>query len=63
MALLFHKEIVLLIWALFDAYKKWNKGVMLTTEHFYHIGAKEKNRNQMIEALVVSKDNVNMYKS
>ena len=43
--------------------KKWNKGVMLTTEHFYHIGAKEKNRNQMIEALVVSKDNVSMYKS
>ncbi len=34
--------------------KEWTKGKLLTTEHFYHIGGKEKNRNQMIEALIVS---------
>lgn len=39
--------------------KLWTKGNLLTTEHFYHVGAKENNRNAMIEALVVSSDNIN----
>ena len=34
--------------------KLWSHGKLLTTEHFYHIGAKESNRNPMIEALVVN---------
>lgn len=34
--------------------EKWDKGILLTTEHFYHIGAKETNRNAMIEALIIS---------
>ena len=38
----------------------WTKGEILTTEHFYHIGAKESNRNKMIEALVVSDKNLNL---
>ncbi|EDO1223661.1 Dam family site-specific DNA-(adenine-N6)-methyltransferase [Listeria innocua] len=38
---------------------KWSKGTLLTTEHFYHLGAKESNRNSMLEALVVSNKNVN----
>ena len=33
----------------------WTEGKLLTTEHFYHLGAKEKNRNKMIEALIISK--------
>ncbi|EGP4912651.1 DNA adenine methylase [Enterococcus faecium] len=39
--------------------EKWSKGTLLTTEHFYHLGAKEINRNSMLEALVVSDNNVN----
>lgn len=39
--------------------EKWTKGELLTTEHFYHVGAKESNRNKMIEALIVSKENLN----
>ncbi|WP_276906200.1 DNA adenine methylase [Faecalibaculum rodentium] len=31
----------------------WKQGKLYTTNHFYHIGAKEKNRNSMIEALIV----------
>lgn len=38
----------------------WTDGKLLTTEHFYHLGAKESNRNKMIEALVVSKENLNI---
>ncbi len=30
----------------------WSKYHILTREHFYHVGGKEKNRNPMIEALV-----------
>lgn len=36
----------------------WNFGQMATTEHFYHVGAKEKNRSAMQEALVVSPKHV-----
>ncbi|MEB6181991.1 Dam family site-specific DNA-(adenine-N6)-methyltransferase [Enterococcus casseliflavus] len=38
---------------------KWTKGTLLTTEHFYHFGGKTSNRNKMIEALIVSENNVN----
>ena len=40
--------------------EKWNDGKLLTTEHFYHLGAKESNRNKMIEALVISEQNLNL---
>lgn len=32
----------------------WSKYHILTREHFYHVGAKEDNRNPMIEALVTN---------
>jgi DNA adenine methylase len=32
----------------------WSKFPILTREHFYHVGAKERNRNPMIEALVTN---------
>ena len=32
----------------------WSEFEILTREHFYHIGGKEKNRNSMIEALVTN---------
>jgi len=32
----------------------WGKYSILTKEHFYHVGAKEDNRNPMIEALVTN---------
>jgi len=32
----------------------WNKFDILTRDHFYHVGGKEKNRNPMIEALVTN---------
>ncbi|MFW5446229.1 DNA adenine methylase [Aerococcus urinaeequi] len=38
---------------------RWTKGTILTTEHFYHVGAKEANRNKMTEALIISPNNVN----
>ena len=38
----------------------WTKGKILTTEHFYHLGGKELNRNKMIEALVISPENLNL---
>lgn len=38
---------------------KWTQGKILTTEHFYHLGAKESNRNSMFEALVISPEHVN----
>lgn len=41
---------------------KWLNGTKLTTEHFYHLGAKEKNRNAITEALIVSPDNVSTEK-
>jgi DNA adenine methylase len=34
----------------------WNKFNILTREHFYHVGGKEKNRNAMIEAMVTNYD-------
>lgn len=36
----------------------WNRGCIRTTEHFYHVGAREANRNSMTEALVISPDHV-----
>ena len=41
--------------------KIWTEGKLLTTEHFYHLGAKEKNRNKMIEALIISEKNLNLF--
>ena len=38
--------------------KLWSEYHMLTREHFYHIGAKEDNRNPMLEALVMNYDPV-----
>ena len=32
----------------------WGKYHILTREHFYHVGAKEKNRNPMLEALITN---------
>ncbi len=32
----------------------WSEFHVLTKEHFYHVGAKEKNRNPMLEALVMN---------
>jgi len=34
--------------------KYWRRFYILTKEHFYHIGAKEENRNPIIEALVLN---------
>ena len=34
--------------------KYWSKFNIYTKEHFYHLGAKEDNRNVMIEALVTN---------
>jgi DNA adenine methylase len=34
--------------------KFWNNFDILTREHFYHVGGKEKNRNPMIEAIVTN---------
>lgn len=39
----------------------WTEGKLLTIEHFYHLGAKEKNRNKMIEALIVNEKNLNSF--
>lgn len=36
--------------------KVWNDCYKLTKEHFYHVGAKEENRNSMIEALLMNYD-------
>ena len=30
--------------------------IILTREHFYHVGAKEENRNPMVEAIVTNYD-------
>lgn len=32
----------------------WSKHIILTREHFYHVGGKEKNRNPIVEALVAN---------
>ncbi|VEE07469.1 DNA adenine methylase [Neisseria animalis] len=40
--------------------QEWTNGVLVTTEHFYHVGAKEANRSKMTEALVVSEANFNL---
>jgi DNA adenine methylase len=34
--------------------EKYNEQNILTKEHFYHVGAKEKNRNAMTEALILN---------
>lgn len=34
----------------------WSKFNILTREHFYHVGASEKNRNQMVKAIVTNLD-------
>lgn len=34
----------------------WNEFTLLTREHFYHVGGKEKNRNPMLEAIVTNHD-------
>lgn len=34
--------------------KCWNKFEIITRDHFYHVGGKEKNRNPMIEAIVTN---------
>ena len=36
--------------------KYWNGFTTMTREHFYHVGAKEENRNPMLEALVMNFD-------
>ena len=35
-----------------DHLDKW-QGKVYTNEHFYHVGAKENNRNSIIEAFVI----------
>ncbi|MCQ4091534.1 Dam family site-specific DNA-(adenine-N6)-methyltransferase [Exiguobacterium sp. LL15] len=42
--------------------EKWHKGKIITTKHYYHLGGKEKNRNAMIEALIISPENLNIEK-
>lgn len=37
--------------------KFWQNFIINTKEHFYHIGAKENNRNPMTEALIVNFEN------
>jgi DNA adenine methylase len=32
----------------------WSRFSVLTKDHFYHVGGKEKNRNPAVEALVVN---------
>jgi len=32
----------------------WNKFHILTRDHFYHVGGKEKNRNPMVEAIITN---------
>ena len=32
----------------------WNGCYKVTKDHFYHVGAKEKNRNSVIEALLMN---------
>jgi DNA adenine methylase len=34
----------------------WREFYILTREHFYHVGGREKNRNPMIEAIVTNYD-------
>lgn len=41
-----------------DYLNKWSEGKELTTEHFYYLGAKEKNRGYMVESLIISPKNV-----
>jgi DNA adenine methylase len=36
----------------------WKKYNIVTTEHFYHLGAKEENRNAITEALILNYQNV-----
>ena len=37
-----------------NIHKYWGDAYLLTKEHFYHVGAMEKNRNAMLEALVMN---------
>jgi DNA adenine methylase len=36
--------------------KYWSKFNLVTKDHFYHSGAKEENRNAVVEALVMNFD-------
>ena len=40
-----------------DHLELWTHGVVRTTDHFYHVGAKELNRGAVVEALVISPEN------
>lgn len=40
---------------------EWDFGEILSTEHFYHLGGKETNRNSMTEALIIHPDCVAHY--
>lgn len=40
----------------------WSRFHVLTKEHFYHVGAKESNRNPMLEALIMNFEPKNRYK-
>jgi len=40
----------------------WSKFNIITKEHFYHVGAKEDNRNSMLEALVMNFEAEKSYK-
>lgn len=37
---------------------KYDNAKLLKAEHFYHLGAKESNRNSMVEALIINKDHI-----
>jgi len=56
----FHGRFILSTWHHNDfrenAYLKnlWSRHNVLTREHFYHVGGKEKNRNPVVEALVTN---------
>ncbi|MEK7255563.1 MAG: Dam family site-specific DNA-(adenine-N6)-methyltransferase [Bacteroidota bacterium] len=38
----------------------WKDCRIVTTKHFYHVGAKEENRNEVLEALIVNFDDENV---
>lgn len=37
----------------------WKNYNLVTTEHFYHLGGKEENRNAVTEALILNFENIN----
>lgn len=46
-----------------DYLDQWSMGKKVTTEHFYYLGAKEKNRGAMVEALIISPKNISNEKT